>query len=71
MRKAGANKIIFVSLGRFRRNYIYQDFKINGDVTIPNGFTYELKSREYREYHCNENARKEVKNLHDIFNLEL
>ncbi|WP_300902303.1 phosphoribosyltransferase [uncultured Clostridium sp.] len=71
LRKAGANKIIFVSLGRFRRNYIYQDFKINGDVTIPNGFTYELKSREYREYHCNENARKEVKNLHDIFNLEL
>jgi len=69
LRKAGVNKIIFVSLGRFKRNYIYQNFKIEGDVTIPNGFTYQEVKREYRGYDCNDKARGEVKNLYDIFNL--
>lgn len=69
LRKAGANKIIFVSLGRFKKNYIYQDFKISGDVTIPKGFTYKEIEREYRRYYCNEKAREEVRNLYDIFNL--
>lgn len=69
LRKAGANKIIFVSLGRFKNNYIYQNFNIEGDVTIPNGFTYQEVKREYRGYDCNDKARGEVKNLYDIFNL--
>lgn len=69
LRKAGAKKIFFVSLGRFERRYIYQNFKISGDITIPNGFTYKEIERKYVPYKCNEKARDEVKNLHDIFNL--
>lgn len=69
LRKAGANKIIFVSLGRFGRPYIYQDYEITGDVYTPSGFNYKLINREYIPYRCNNNARDEVRNLHEIFNL--
>lgn len=69
LRKAGANKIIFVSLGRFKRNYIYQNFNIDGDVTIPNNFTYKETERKDILFKCDDKAREEVKNLYDIFNL--
>lgn len=69
LRKAGAKKIIFVSLGRFKKNYIYQDYKITGDVTSPNGFEYSEEKRLYIPYICNESARREIENLHKIFNL--
>lgn len=69
LRKAGAKNIIFVSLGRFKRDYIYQDYEIEGNVYKPNGFTYSeiLKKRIF--YRCNNQARIEVENLYDIFNL--
>lgn len=70
LRKAGANKIIFVSLGRFRKpHYIYQHYEITGNVYTPGGFNYKLSNREYIPYRCNNNARGEVRNLHEIFNL--
>ena len=63
-------KIIFVTLGRFSRDYFMQDYDIKGDVFTPNGYTYNLKKK------CmigngiyDDEARVEVKNLYDIFNL--
>ncbi|WP_054198844.1 phosphoribosyltransferase [Clostridium baratii] len=70
LKKAGAKKIIFVSLGRFKKDYFVQNYDITGDVTIPNGFKYVLKRKYKIPYRCNDKARKEVENLHDIFNLE-
>lgn len=69
LKVAKAKKIIFVSLGKFRKDYIYQTYEIDGDVTIPNGFTFKEIDREYIPYKCNDNARKEVERLHKIFNL--
>ncbi|AQW26253.1 phosphoribosyltransferase [Clostridium perfringens] len=71
LRAAGAKNIIFVSLGRFKKPYIYQEYIMKGDFTKPNGFTYEKKSPNYNiPYRSNERARDEIVNLHDIFNLQ-
>lgn len=71
LRAAGAKNIIFVSLGRFRKPYIYQEYTMKGDFTKPNGFTYKKKSSDYYiPYTSNEKARNEIVNLHEIFNLE-
>ncbi|MBE6075965.1 MAG: phosphoribosyltransferase [Clostridium lundense] len=62
-------KIIFVSLGRFMRPYYYQNYSISGDV-FSKGYSFKLKNGrmiDYGEY--DDNARREVENLHDIFNL--
>lgn len=69
LKYAGAKKIVFVSLGRFRKDYIFQEYKIKGDVTIPGGFTFSEIKRKIIPYKSNDEARKEVENLHDIFNL--
>lgn len=66
---AKAKKIIFVSLGRFKKDYIYQNYDIKGDVTTPNGFTFKEITRTKILYRCNDKARREVENLHKIFNL--
>lgn len=69
LKKEQVKKIIFVSLGRFKRPYFYQDYKINGDVFHP-GYKYVLKHKKMIDYGCiDDNARKEVENLYDIFNL--
>lgn len=70
LKAAKAKKIIFVSLGRFKRNYIYQDYQITGNVSKPNGFTFKEKSRKVIDFKCDDVARKEVENLHQIFNLQ-
>lgn len=69
LRNAGAKKIIFVSLGRFRRDYVYQDYKLTGNVYKENGFNYELLEKKSITYKCNDTARFEVERLHYIFNL--
>lgn len=69
LKKAGANKIIFVSLGKFRRNYIYQEYNIEGNVFEPNGFEYSLLNKEVKQGTYNENARGEVRKLAEIFDI--
>ncbi|MFB2515531.1 phosphoribosyltransferase [Lysinibacillus sp. OTC-L20] len=67
--KAGAKKVIFVSLGRFRRSsgieYFKQDYKLSGDV-FDTDYIFELIDKEdiYGKY--NEQAREEIKALYDI-----
>lgn len=71
LKHAGAKKVILVSLGKFRKPYIYQEYDITGDV-YANNFTYKLKKR-YDIYHSNfklnDSAKDEVENLHRIYNL--
>ncbi|WP_346931321.1 phosphoribosyltransferase [Clostridium sp.] len=67
LKKAGASKIIFVSLGKFRRDYIFQEYDIKGDVFTPGGFNYELKNREMKKGKYSEDARGEVRELANIF----
>ncbi|MGD6794694.1 phosphoribosyltransferase [Metabacillus indicus] len=66
---AGARKVIFVSLGRFRRNvgieYFKQDYKLSGDVFSPN-YTFEIREAENSYGRYNEQAREEIKSLYDI-----
>lgn len=69
LKKAGANKIIFVSLGRFRRDYILQEYDIKGDVFAPGGFEYEFKTRRIKKGKYNEAARGEVRELANIFDI--
>lgn len=67
LKAAGANKIIFVSLGRFRKDYLYQNYEISGDLFKPNGFQYKLIDKQiaYGEY--NNEARSELRSLNTIF----
>jgi hypothetical protein len=66
---AGAKKVIFVSLGRFRRNsgieYLKQEYKLSGDVFSSN-YTFELLDKEDISGKYNEQSREEIKALHDI-----
>lgn len=69
LKKEKVKKIIFVSLGRFNRPYYYQNYEINGTV-FEQGYQYTLINKKMI---CNgkfdDNARKEIENLYDIFNL--
>ncbi|NBI06830.1 phosphoribosyltransferase [Senegalia massiliensis] len=71
LKKAGAKKVIFVALGKFRKPYIYQDYDIEGDVTT-DYFNFELINRydiSHLSFEINDEAKNEVENLHKIFNL--
>lgn len=64
----GANKIIFVSIGLFRKKFIKKDYFINGDVYTPD-YTYILNStKELIDFKINDNAKKEIASLYNIFN---
>jgi hypothetical protein len=67
--KAGARKVIFVSLGRFKRSsgieYLKQDYKLSGDVYTPN-YTFELESTADINGEYNERAREEIRALYEI-----
>lgn len=66
---AGVKKVIFVSLGRFRRNtgieYYKQDYKLKGDVFSPN-YTFELEHEIDIHGEYNRQAREEINALYDI-----
>ncbi|MBU8768769.1 phosphoribosyltransferase [Cytobacillus oceanisediminis] len=66
---AGAKKVIFVSLGRFRRSsgieYFKQDYNLSGDVYGTN-YTYELIKESDIKGQYNSAAREEIKSLYDI-----
>ncbi len=67
--KQKVKKVICVSIGKFDNPYLFQEYKIVGDVFTPN-FTYELKAEQEIYGGTREHkARKEVENLHDIFRL--
>ncbi|MFR0781151.1 MAG: phosphoribosyltransferase [Zhenhengia sp.] len=73
LKKAGVKKIIFVSLGKFRRNYLYQSWDIVGDVFSKSYKTSNFKVEEYiqhREFEINNKAKDEVENLYNIFNID-
>lgn len=68
LRKLGANKIIFVSIGVFLSEFQRRDYIINGDVFSP-GYTYELETyHPISNYEINNNAKQEVAELFEIFN---
>ncbi|GAE36468.1 phosphoribosyltransferase [Halalkalibacter akibai] len=67
--KAGAKKIILVSLGRFRRGsgieYYKQDYNIAGDVFTQN-YSYELIEEIDISGEYNPQARNEIENLYSL-----
>lgn len=65
--KEGVKKIFFVSLGRFGKSYIKQDYEINGDVF--NKYNYRLLNSTDMRYKgvTNQNAIREIENLYSIF----
>lgn len=74
LEKEKVKKIIFLSLGKFKRNtgidYYKQDYLIEGDV-YSNSYEYTLTEEENIEGHYNEQAREDIKNLYNIiFNKE-
>ena len=65
----GANKIIFVSMGMFRSEFHYKDYRINGDVYSPGGYTAELLDQKViYNFDINDTAKNEIDNLYRIFN---
>lgn len=71
LRKAGVNKIILVTVGTFCNPYQYQEYDFEGDIYLPN-YTPKFLNRYpiyMNNFNVNPNAKKEVENLHSIFNL--
>lgn len=67
----GANKIICVALGDFRRTYHKNDYSITGDVYSEN-YQAQPKSRTtYRRAIIHDEAKNEVSNLYNIFNKKM
>lgn len=70
LKKLGFKNIILVSLGRFNKPYFKQDYELTGDLYSQGGYKYVLKSKKFIDKHTEKKeARKEVENLHKIFNL--
>lgn len=66
---AGAEKIILLALGRYRKGafgiYQKEEYEIKMDITKP-GYGYLLKEKGNITGAYNENARKEVENIYNI-----
>ncbi|MCO7124765.1 phosphoribosyltransferase [Sporolactobacillus shoreicorticis] len=69
--KAGAQKVILVALGRYKRgiNGIYQqeDYEIDGNITRQ-GYRYNLKSKKNLTGVYDNDAREEVRHIYEILN---
>ncbi|AWZ48399.1 hypothetical protein C3495_06005 [Clostridiaceae bacterium 14S0207] len=65
LQKEGVKKIFFVSLGRFGKKYIKQDYMLDGDI-FEKGYKYDLKVKEEKDGRFDENAITEIKNLYNI-----
>ncbi|MBY2842811.1 phosphoribosyltransferase, partial [Clostridioides difficile] len=71
LRKAGAKKIVFVTLGTYMNKYQYQNYELYGDIFSKN-YDYKLINRSEissDKFSINKNAKIEVENLYNIFNL--
>ena len=67
LKTLGANKIVFVSLGLFRNPFQKKDYMITGNVYEP-GYISVLESETVlSDFEINNNAKREVSDLHDIF----
>lgn len=62
----GVKKIICVSLGKFGRQYLKQDYKITGDVYASPDYTFKLISQEPLEGTFTATSVTEIENLYDI-----
>lgn len=60
-------KIFFVSLGKFGRNYIKQEYELTGDLSKP-GYKYNLLDRKDILGKIDSEAIVEIENLHSIIN---
>lgn len=71
--KEGVSKIVFVSLGRYRRTrgiqYLKQDFRLSGDTFSPN-YEYELLGSEELTGDYNNEAIDDIRELYDIIHNE-
>ena len=64
----GANKIIFISMGVFKRPFQKKEYNITGSVYRKN-YSYQLTgSSTLVDFKVNDNAKQEVSDLYDIFN---
>lgn len=64
----GANKIIFVSMGSFRKQFQKKDYIISGNV-FGSGYTCILETQQVlTNFIINDSAKMEVDHLYDIFN---
>lgn len=65
LKKEKVKKIFFVSLGKFGREYLHQNYELQGDLYNKN-YKYKLINREYQQGIFNQIAVEEIENLHDI-----
>ncbi|MEH7070748.1 phosphoribosyltransferase [Priestia megaterium] len=69
--EAGARKVILVALGRYRKGaqgiYQHEVYNLSGVITKP-GYNYKLVSRQRLVGTYNEEARNEVRRIHEILN---
>ncbi|WP_282023115.1 hypothetical protein [Priestia flexa] len=67
--EAGARKVILVALGRYRKGpqgiYQHEVYNLSGRITNP-GYNYELVSRQRLVGTYNQEARNEVRRIHQI-----
>ena len=65
----GVRKIIFISLGRFRRlsgvEYYKQDYELIGDI-YSNTFSFNFLNEQNLRGIYNDNSKKDIENLYDI-----
>lgn len=68
--KAQVKKIIFVSLGRFKKSappdYYKQDYEIDGDIYTPFGYSYNLLQETELIGEYDEQAINDIEQLHEI-----
>ena len=64
----GANKIIFISMGVFKKPFQKKEYTITGSV-YKKDYSYQLtESSTLVDFRVNDNAKQEVSDLYDIFN---
>jgi len=71
LKSAGVKKIIFVTLGTFRKNYQYQNYELDGNL-FSKDYTAKLINRcviAKSKFTINTKAKEETENLYNIFNL--
>ncbi|UYZ36813.1 phosphoribosyltransferase [Clostridium beijerinckii] len=66
LKKEGVKKVFFVSLGKFGKKYIKQDYMLNGNL-YNKGYSYEFIDRNDEYGKIDSSAIVEIENLHNIF----
>lgn len=68
LKKAGVNKIIFISIGKFRYDYKMFDYELEGDIYTQGGYTYTRKGNYTLKKGVvnNESSMELLKSLNDL-----